>query len=107
MGHAHPARRHTVKTNPFTNRSVASRLVVQALLTARDAGIDTYAASIARSLGLSRAGVRGILNRLDTAGWVESHESNHPGAGAAAIKYYRLTADGASAAKAWLDERER
>lgn len=89
---------------PFKHRTHAQRFTIQTLLTAHEAGVETYGAAITKVTGLPSGTVHPILARLQKEGWVESRvEDIEPRAGGRPRRrYYRLTDQGAQAARAWL-----
>lgn len=82
---------------PFIRRSHVQRLVINALLTAHDEGHEIYGNVISKATGANRSAVIGVLRRLDESGWTSSRIDDR-----AQRRYYRLTDQGAQAARAWL-----
>jgi DNA-binding PadR family transcriptional regulator len=67
---------------------------------------DLYAYRIAKNAGRMTGVVVPILDRLETAEWVESSwEQDEPNRRGPRRRFYRLTPDGLSAARAALTER--
>ena len=81
-------------------RMTASVLKVVAALLA-DPAADRYGLQLMHDTGLPSGTLYPILTRLERAGWVESQwERIDPVAeGRPSRRYYRLTADGAAAAR--------
>lgn len=79
--------------------TLPTQLVLRALLA--DPGQELYGLEIGEAAGLPSGTVHPILARLEGTGWVESRwEDVDPReAGRPARRYYRVTADGAVAAR--------
>lgn len=92
-----------IDPHPFRRQSLAKRLIVRELLTSHEAATDVYASAIADTLGLSRGGVTDILKRLAEAEWIEQTDPEYRrDSSVGSPKRYRLTPDGAQAAKDYL-----
>ncbi|BCJ40674.1 hypothetical protein GCM10010168_73380 [Actinoplanes ianthinogenes] len=74
-----------------------------------DPAADRYGLDLMRDSGYPSGTLYPILMRLERAGWIEARwETLDPvAAGRPARKYYRLTSDGAVAARAELAELNR
>lgn len=79
--------------------TVPTRLVLEVLLA--DPGEERYGLAIGRGAGLPSGTVHPILARLESAGWVTSswEDIDPQHAGRPARRHYRLTSDGAQAAR--------
>lgn len=79
--------------------TIATQLVLRSLLA--DPTSEVYGSEVGEAAGLRSGTVHPILARLEAAGWVASRwEDIDPRAAARpARRYYRLTADGADAAR--------
>lgn len=89
-----------INPQPFKHRSIAQRLIVRTLLTAREADHEVYGLAIHRATGLASGTVHPILHKLSDAGWVTSRIEEQPRT--RQRTYYRLTDAGADAAEQWL-----
>jgi PadR family transcriptional regulator len=87
---------------PGPKMTIATQLVLRALLAVPAS--ELYGSQIGEAAGLMSGTVHPILARLEAAGWVESRwEDIDPRAAARpARRYYRLTAEGADAARDML-----
>lgn len=87
--------------------TVSTQRVLEALLA--EPGSDRYGAEIGQLADLASGTVHPILARLESYGWLESRwEDIDPrSAGRPARRYYRLTDDGAVAARRLLALRTR
>jgi PadR family transcriptional regulator, regulatory protein PadR len=82
--------------------TIPTQLVLEALLD--DATRELYGLEIGESAGLRSGTVHPILARLEGYGWLASRWEDIDAAqeGRPARRYYKLTADGAQAARAAL-----
>jgi DNA-binding PadR family transcriptional regulator len=87
--------------------TISTQLVLELLLA--DPGRELYGFEIGQDAGLPSGTVHPILARLEALGWVSSRwEAVDPGeAGRPARRYYRMTAEGASAARTALARAHR
>jgi PadR family transcriptional regulator PadR len=87
--------------------TIPTQLVLQLLLA--DPARDRYGFQIGQEAGLPSGTVHPILARLEALGWVSSRwEDLDPAeAGRPARRYYRVTAEGESAARAALARAHR
>jgi DNA-binding PadR family transcriptional regulator len=87
--------------------TIPMQLVLEALLG--DPQRELYGLEIGEAAGLRSGTVHPILARLEGYGWLESHwEDVDPSAeGRPARRYYKLTAEGARAARAALTRAHR
>lgn len=87
--------------------TITTQLVLQLLLA--DPERELYGFEIGQEAGLPSGTVHPILARLEALGWVSSRwEDVDPSeAGRPARRYYRLTGDGVSAARAALARAHR
>ena len=92
-------------------RPIRATTAVTRVLAAflEDPAADRYGLDLMRDSGYPSGTVYPILMRLEKAGWIVANwEDLDPvAAGRPARKYYRLTADGAVAARAELAELRR
>ena len=79
--------------------TIPTQLVLQVLL--EDATVERYGYEVGEAAGLPSGTVHPILARLEGAGWLESRweDVDATEAGRPARRYYRLTADGSTAAR--------
>jgi PadR family transcriptional regulator, regulatory protein PadR len=79
--------------------TIPTQRVLHVLL--EDAGSEAYGYEIGEAAGLASGTVHPILARLEGAGWLESRweDVDSSRAGRPARRYYKLTADGATAAR--------
>lgn len=82
--------------------TASRRAVLQALLDNRE---DAYVGEIGRAAGFSTPTVAKILKDLLAKGWVTTRTEDPPPSDRLARRYYRLTDQGAAAAKAWLGRK--
>ena len=82
-----------------TRLTLPTQLVLRALLS--DPHREMYGLEIGEATGLASGTVHPMLARLEGLGWVDSHWEDVDAAamGRPARRYYRLTADGATAAR--------
>ena len=87
--------------------TIPTQLVLQVLL--EDATVERYGYEVGEAAGLPSGTVHPILARLEGAGWLESRweDVDAAEAGRPARRYYRLTADGAAAAREALARAHR
>jgi len=87
--------------------TIPTQLVLQVLL--EDATVERYGYEVGEAAGLPSGTVHPILARLEGAGWLESRweDVDATEAGRPARRYYRLTADGATAARDALARAHR
>ena len=87
---------------PTPRMTMATQLVLRALLA--DPTDELYGSEIGEVAGLMSGTVHPILARLEASGWVESRwEDVDPQVvGRPVRRYYRITAEGASGARAEL-----
>ncbi|MGI5236986.1 PadR family transcriptional regulator [Dactylosporangium sp. CA-139066] len=78
--------------------------VLSVLLSSRD---DLHGFTLAKAAGRPTGSVYIILGRLEDAGWVESYweDVNAQNEGRPRRRFYKLSPDGASAARKVLEER--
>jgi PadR family transcriptional regulator PadR len=95
----------TVSSGP--RMTISTQLVLELLLA--DPGRELYGLEIGQDAGLPSGTVHPILARLEALGWVSSRwETVDPAeAGRPARRYYRMTAEGAPAARAALARAHR
>ncbi len=79
--------------------TIPTQLVLRLLLA--EPGRELYGVEIGEGTGLPSGTVHPILARLEATGWVESRweDVDPSAAGRPARRYYRVTADGAEAAR--------
>lgn len=69
-------------------------------------GDEVHGFAVAKAAGKPTGSVYPILLRLEEAGWIESRwESEHPEPGRPRRRFYKLTADGMTSARAIVKER--
>ncbi|CBG73115.1 conserved hypothetical protein [Streptomyces scabiei 87.22] len=69
-------------------------------------GEELHGFSVAKAAGKPTGSVYPILLRLEEAGWVESRwEAEHPEPGRPRRRFYQLTAEGMTSARATVKER--
>lgn len=68
---------------------------------------DAYIGEIAKRSGFSAQTAAKILTALRGAGWVTTRTEDPPPSDRLARRYYRLTDQGAAAARAWLGKRTK
>lgn len=87
--------------------TIPTQLVLQVLL--EDATVERYGYEVGEAAGLPSGTVHPILARLEGAGWLESRweDVDATEAGRPARRYYRLTADGATAGREALVRAHR
>jgi PadR family transcriptional regulator, regulatory protein PadR len=92
---------------PGPRMTIPTQLVLEALLAEQDR--ELYGAELGELAGLRSGTVHPILARLEGVGWLQSRwEDIDPRTeGRPARRYYRLTADGARAARAALTSAYR
>jgi PadR family transcriptional regulator PadR len=91
-----------MEANRTPRMTIPTQLVLHALLT--DPSKELYGVEIGAAAGLPSGTVHPILARLETVGWLSSRwEDIDPRAeGRPARRYYRLTANGLTLARAAL-----
>jgi len=87
--------------------TLPTQLVLRVLLEVP--GEERYGYEVGEAAGLASGTVHPILARLEGAGWVESRweDVDSSAVGRPARRYYRLTADGADAARDALARAHR
>lgn len=87
--------------------TISTQLVLELLLA--DPDRELYGFEIGQDAGLPSGTVHPILARLEALGWVSSRweDVNPAEAGRPARRYYRVTGEGASAARAALARARR
>ena len=88
--------------NPVSRATSATLDVLEALMGPDD---ELYGYQIARNAGRKTGVVYPILDRLSEAGWVESWWEDVPDGRGPRRRFYQLTPDGLTAARALLMER--
>lgn len=85
--------------------TLSTQLVLEAMLA--EPASERYGAEIGQLADLASGTVHPILARLEGYGWLESRweELDPSTAGRPARRYYRLTGDGAAAARSLLARR--
>ncbi|MER7126767.1 PadR family transcriptional regulator [Micrococcus luteus] len=89
---------------PVIRLTQPTRTLLRALLATPEQ--ETYGWRLRTTTGLHTPTICGILDRLETHGWITSRWEKHT-PGRPPRRYYRLTLDGAEQARAVLNERRR